>query len=87
MQLETGSVLRDYEIEKFLGKGGMGTVYLAKDSFLDRSVAIKELSPLLTADAECRRKLKMHHKRKFKLHQIKLSIISPLNLRVRRNHE
>ncbi|MFW5627728.1 MAG: bifunctional serine/threonine-protein kinase/formylglycine-generating enzyme family protein [Candidatus Cloacimonadaceae bacterium] len=52
MQLETGSVLRDYEIEKFLGKGGMGTVYLAKDSFLDRSVAIKELSPLLTADAE-----------------------------------
>ncbi|NLO44376.1 MAG: hypothetical protein GX106_05415, partial [Candidatus Cloacimonetes bacterium] len=46
MQLEAGSFLRDYEIEKLLGKGGMGTVYLAKDSFLDRRVAIKELSPL-----------------------------------------
>ncbi|MCB5233801.1 MAG: serine/threonine protein kinase [Candidatus Cloacimonetes bacterium] len=52
MQLEAGSFLRDYEIEKLLGKGGMGTVYLAKDSFLDRRVAIKELSPLLTADSE-----------------------------------
>ena len=52
MQLEAGSFLRDYEIEKLFGKGGMGTVYLAKDSFLDRRVAIKELSPLLTADSE-----------------------------------
>ncbi len=50
MQLQAGTVLRDYKIEKLLGQGGMGTVYLAKDSFLDRHVAIKELSPLLTAD-------------------------------------
>ncbi|MCB5233632.1 MAG: TonB family protein [Candidatus Cloacimonetes bacterium] len=52
MHLEAGSFLRDYEIEKLLGKGGMGTVYLAKDSFLDRYVAIKELNPILTADSE-----------------------------------
>ena len=69
MQLEAGFFLRDYEIEKLLGKGGMGTVYLAKDSFLDRYVAIKELSPLLTADAglverfrnEARMQAKLNH--------------------------
>ncbi|MFW5628527.1 MAG: serine/threonine-protein kinase [Candidatus Cloacimonadaceae bacterium] len=52
MRLQAGAVLRDYKIEKLLGKGGMGTVYLAKDSFLDRSVAIKELNPILSADAD-----------------------------------
>ncbi|HHV37557.1 MAG TPA: SUMF1/EgtB/PvdO family nonheme iron enzyme [Candidatus Cloacimonetes bacterium] len=52
MQLQTGTTLRDYKIKKLLGKGGMGTVYLAKDSFLDRYVAIKELNPILTADAD-----------------------------------
>ncbi len=52
MQLQAGTVLRDYKIEKLLGKGGMGTVYLAKDGFLDRYVAIKELNPILMADSE-----------------------------------
>ncbi len=69
MHLAAGSFLRDYKIEKLLGKGGMGTVYLAKDSFLDRYVAIKELSPLLTADAglverfrnEARMQAKLNH--------------------------
>jgi serine/threonine protein kinase len=69
MHLEAGSFLRDYEIEKLLGQGGMGTVYLARDSFLDRYVAIKELSPLLTADAglverfrnEARMQAKLNH--------------------------
>ncbi len=52
MQLQAGTILRDYKIEKLLGKGGMGTVYLAKDSSLDRYVAIKELNPVLSADAD-----------------------------------
>ncbi|HHV37556.1 MAG TPA: SUMF1/EgtB/PvdO family nonheme iron enzyme [Candidatus Cloacimonetes bacterium] len=52
MQLQAGTILRDYKIEKLLGKGGMGTVYLAKDSFLERHVAIKELNPILAADAD-----------------------------------
>jgi serine/threonine protein kinase len=43
--------IRDYKIIKKLGEGGMGTVYLADDTMLERKVAIKVLNPLLTKDA------------------------------------
>jgi serine/threonine-protein kinase len=38
-----------YTIEHELGRGGMGTVFLAKESHPQRKVAIKVLNPLLTA--------------------------------------
>lgn len=44
-----GSVIGDYEVVKVLGQGGFGIVYLAKDSVLDRSVAIKEFLPVTLA--------------------------------------
>ncbi|MDM8568430.1 protein kinase [Thiotrichales bacterium HSG1] len=40
---ESGSILGQYQIEKPLGRGAMGTVYLGKDSKLNRLVAIKTL--------------------------------------------
>ena len=46
----TGDRINHYEIEKLLGKGGMGEVYLAQDTRLDRKVAIKFLPPELEAD-------------------------------------
>lgn len=47
---KTGDRIKHYEIEKLLGKGGMGEVYLAKDTKLDRKVAIKFLPPDLETD-------------------------------------
>ncbi len=47
-----GQNLKHYTIEALLGKGGMGTVYRARDTRLQRPVAIKVLNPDLTTDPE-----------------------------------
>ena len=43
-----------YAVERELGRGGMGAVFLARDVRLDRFVAIKVLPPHLAADSELR---------------------------------
>jgi len=48
--LNNGQQLGSYLILKKLGAGGMGEVYLARDSRLDRTVALKVLSPDVSAD-------------------------------------
>ena len=50
MNLNSGTRLGPYEILSLLGEGGMGEVYLARDSRLDRRVAVKILSTALAAD-------------------------------------
>ena len=43
--LSSGTRLGAFEILSFLGAGGMGEVYSARDTRLDRTVAIKILRP------------------------------------------
>jgi serine/threonine protein kinase len=52
MSLQAGSRLGAYEILGLLGAGGMGEVYRARDSRLNRDVAVKVLPEALALDAE-----------------------------------
>jgi serine/threonine-protein kinase len=52
MTIETGTKLGHYEIRAKIGAGGMGEVYLAQDTKLDRKVAIKFLNEEFSRDAD-----------------------------------
>jgi serine/threonine protein kinase/tetratricopeptide (TPR) repeat protein len=52
-----GNKLKQYEILELIGKGGMGEVYLALDTVLNRKVAIKFLSEEMQKDARGRERL------------------------------
>ena len=52
MSLSAGTKLGRYEIRSKIGEGGMGEVYLAEDTELNRKVAIKILPPEVVSDKE-----------------------------------
>ena len=62
MALVPGTRLGPYEIVELRGKGGMGEVYRAKDTRLDRSVAIKVLPAELSEDETYRKRLEREAK-------------------------
>ncbi|MEV6431234.1 protein kinase [Nocardia sp. NPDC051463] len=53
-RLVAGELFAGYRIERVLGRGGMGTVYLAAHPRLPRQIALKLLSRELYADEEVR---------------------------------
>jgi serine/threonine protein kinase len=57
MALSVGTRLGPYEIVSAIGAGGMGEVYRAKDTRLDRTVAVKVLPSHLVSDPELKQRM------------------------------
>src|SRR5580704_13594232 len=62
MPLTSGTKLGPYEIQSPLGEGGMGEVYRARDTRLDRSVAIKVLVSHLSSSPELKQRMEREAK-------------------------
>src|SRR6516225_6522430 len=56
MALTSGTRLGPYEIQSPLGAGGMGEVYRARDTRLDRTVAVKILPAHLSDNPEAKQR-------------------------------
>ena len=56
--LTAGTIISHYKIIDKVGAGGMGEVYLAEDTELNRQVALKFLPPHLCQDEDCRARFK-----------------------------
>ncbi len=57
-----GEVIDGYKVGEVLGRGGMGIVYKAVDTSLDRVVALKVMNPLLVEDEQFFRRFKAEAK-------------------------
>ncbi len=62
MGLASGTKLGPYEIQSPLGAGGMGEVYRARDTRLEREVAVKVLPANLSSDPSLRQRLEREAK-------------------------
>jgi eukaryotic-like serine/threonine-protein kinase len=62
MPLTSGTKLGPYEIQSAVGAGGMGEVYRARDSRLERTVAIKVIQTHLSTDPALKQRLEREAK-------------------------
>ena len=75
----SGLVIGPYRIERPLGAGGMGEVYLAEHMKLDKKVAIKFLPPYLQEDASARKRLLREAKAAAKLEHPAICAVYEVN--------
>ena len=62
MTLESGATLGPYAVTAEIGEGGMGEVYKARDTRLDRTVAIKVLPEHVAADPDLKQRFEREAK-------------------------
>ena len=62
MPLQPGTTLGPYEILSPIGAGGMGEVYKARDTRLDRTVAIKVLPEHVASDPDLKQRFEREAK-------------------------
>ena len=74
MGLATGTKLGPYEIQSPLGAGGMGEVYRARDTRLERDVTVKVLPTNLSSDSSLRQRLDREAKAVSKLSEAAVRI-------------
>ncbi len=80
MKLAPGTRLGPYEILSLIGVGGMGEVYKARDTRLDRVVALKFLSRRLHVDEEARMRFEREAKAISTLNHPNIAIIYDVDL-------
>ena len=73
-----GKTITGYKILKRIGKGGMGSVYLAKHTTLDKHAAIKVIDKKYSSDPE----IKKRFKREAVLHSKLAATIRSLNFTI-----
>ena len=77
-QILPGRTIGRYEIRSQIGAGGMGEVYLARDTELDRMVALKILPAAVAADQQRMRRFVQEAKAASSLnHQNIITIYEP----------
>ncbi len=62
MPLEPGTSLGHYDVVALIGEGGMGEVYQARDTRLDRTVAIKVLPEHVASDPDLKQRFEREAK-------------------------
>jgi serine/threonine protein kinase len=70
-----GQKIASFEIVEMIGRGGMGVVYLARDTKLDRSVAIKSMPDKLTDDSTASMRFKREAKSLASLNHQNIAVI------------
>ncbi|MFH1882149.1 MAG: protein kinase [Planctomycetota bacterium] len=70
-----GRNIGSFEIVEMIGRGGMGVVYLARDTKLDRSVAIKSMPVSLAGDSTARMRFKREAKLLASLNHPNIAVI------------